>query len=177
MADSKYKKAGPASIDTPIETSVTSASRLGGAISSILILLTLGLTTYSVFMRYVLNRPPVWIDELIGYLLVAIVMIGVSEGYRLGSHISIDLLTEGLSPRWRRARWVWSDLCVLAFSIVLGVSTWEAIEFAHSFGSYSSGAIEIQTWIPQVPMLVGAVMLGIISLVRLVGRFLDGREQ
>ncbi|WP_068110784.1 TRAP transporter small permease [Tropicimonas marinistellae] len=144
----------------------------GGAISTLLILAALGLTTYSVFMRYVIGRPPVWIDDLTGMLLVALVMFGVAEAYRRGNHISIDLLTETLTHRGDILRWIWSDLCVLAFSVVLGLSTWEAIEFAHSFGSFTSGAIEIQSWIPQVPMLVGAILLGLFAIARLIGRVL-----
>ena len=145
-----------------------------GAVSTLLILVTLALTVYSVFMRYVIVRPPVWIDELVGYLLVALIALGVAEAYRRDNHISIDLLTEGLRGWKSRVRWIWSDLCVLAFSVVLGMSTWEAIEFAHGFGSYSSGAIEIQTWIPMVPMLVGSVLLGLFALARLIGRFVQG---
>jgi TRAP-type C4-dicarboxylate transport system permease small subunit len=147
---------------------------IGGILSAGLILVTLGLTVYSVFMRYVLSRPPVWADELIGYLLVAMVSLGVAEAYRRGNHISIEILTEALGKGQSRLRWIWSDLCVLAFSVVLGLSTWEAVEFAHSFGSYSSGAIEIETWKPQVPMLIGSMLLGLFSVARLIGRFTKG---
>lgn len=150
---------------------------IAGAISTLLILVTLMLTVYSVFMRYVIARPPVWIDELVGYLLVGCVSLGVAEAYRRENHISIDVLTERLSLRAGRIRWIWSDLCVLAFAIVFGLSTWEAIEFAHGFGSYSSGAIEIQTWIPQVPMLIGAILMGLFAIARLMGRFMKGAEK
>ncbi|MCT7378307.1 TRAP transporter small permease [Chelativorans salis] len=146
----------------------------GGAISTLLILAALGLTTYSVFMRYVIGRPPVWIDQLTGFVLVALVMFGVAEAYRRGNHISIDLLTDNLSRPMRRLRWIWSDLCVLAFSLVLVLSTWEAVEFAHSFGSYTSGSIEIASWIPQLPILIGGLLLGLFSVARLIGHILGG---
>lgn len=147
---------------------------IGGAISTLLILVALGLTTYSVFMRYVIGWPPAWIDQLTGFVLVALIMFGVAEAYRRGSHIAIDLLTENLSGGMRRLRWIWSDLCVLAFSIVLVLSTWEAIEFAISFESYTSGSVEIASWIPQLPLLFGGLLLGLFAIARLVGHLLAG---
>lgn len=142
-----------------------------GVLSCILILTTLALTTYAVFMRYVVGSPLVWTDELNGYLLVACIFLGATEAYRRGNHIAIDLLTEKRGPFLTRLRWIWSDLCVLGFSVVLSLSTLEAIEFARMFGSFSSGEIEIETWIPQVPMLVGAILMGLFSVARLIGRF------
>lgn len=158
------------------ERLVTPLIWFAGVLSGLLILISLALTAYSVFMRYVMARPPVWIDELIGYLLVALISLGTAEAYRRGNHIAIDLLTEGRSALVTKLRWIWSDLCVLVFAIVLGVSTWEAIEFARMFGSYASGEIEIQTWIPQVPLLLGAILLGVFAAARLVGRFFSKGE-
>ncbi|MBD1549124.1 TRAP transporter small permease [Roseibium aggregatum] len=150
---------------------------LGGAISALLILAVLCLTTYSVFMRYVLDRPPVWIDDLIGYVLVALVMLGVTEAYRGGNHISIDLLTGRLSRPMRKVQAVWSDLCVIAFSAALIVSTWDAIDFAISFDSYTSGSIEIASWIPQVPLLIGGILLALFAVARLLGRMFRGTRK
>lgn len=115
-------------------------------------------------------------DELIGYLLVALVSLGAAEAYRRKNHIAIDLLTDVLPSRLQSLRWIWSDLCVLGFSVVLAVSTWDAIEFARGFGSYSSGAIEIQTWIPQLPLLIGALLMAVFAIARLLGRLFRSRS-
>lgn len=151
--------------------------KLGGAISTALILVTLALTTYSVFMRYVMGMPPTWIDQMTGLLLVAMVMFGASEAYRLGDHIAIDLLTANLSSGMARLRAAWSEICVLAFSIVLIVSTWEAIHFSMDFGAYTSGAIEVASWIPQLPMLIGGVLLALIAIARLIAIFSKRQAQ
>lgn len=158
------------------ERALTPLAWIGGAVSTVLMLVALALTAWSVFMRYVLNRPPVWIDQFTGFLLVALVMFGVTEAYRRGQHIAIDLLTEKLSPRMQRIRWIWSDLCVLAFSAVLVISTWEAVEFAHSFGAFTSGSIQIAAWIPQLPLLIGGLLLGLFAVARLIGHLLKGAE-
>lgn len=159
------------------ERLVTPIVWLGGAISATLILAALGLTSYSVFMRYVLNAPPTWVDELTGFGLVGLVMFGVAEGYRRGNHITIDLLTSNLSPRMRKLQGVWSDLAVLAIACVLVISTLEAIHFSRDFGAYTSGAIEIGTWIVQLPILIGGALLGLFAVAKLIGRFLPEVQQ
>lgn len=151
--------------------------KLGGILATLLILFLLGLTAYAVAQRYLLNAPLLWSDELTGYLLVALIMCGASEAYRRGDHIAIDLVTGKAGSKLARVIGAWSDLAVLAVSVVLGWSAWEAISFARSFGSYSSGEIEIATWIPQIPLLIGALLLGLTALSRLLGRLAQGRLQ
>lgn len=142
---------------------------LGGVISTILIMCTFALTIYAIIWRYLLNSPPIWTDELTGYLLVAFIMFGTAEAYRRGNHIKIDLLVGKLSGNKATLALIWSDLCVLAFAVILGVSAWESIAFARVFGSFSSGAIEIETWIPQLPLLVASALLTLVSITKIIG--------
>ena len=148
---------------------------LCGSLSALLIVFILGIATYAIIQRYVLGTPLLWGDEFIGYMLVAIVMLGTAEALRKGDHIAIDLLSARTGPQMTRVLAIWSDLAVFAFAIILGWSSWVAIKFAYDFGEYSSGYIEIQTWIPQLPMLIGSVLIGLVAVTRLFERFLQGR--
>ena len=145
--------------------------RIGGALSSLLILLILGIVCYAVLQRYVLDKPLLWSDQFIGYLLVATIMLGAAEALRRGDHISIELLAERADGKWRLLIGLLSHFAVIAFAMVMGWSTWNSIEFARAFGSYSVGYIEIETWIPQVPILFGAGLLILAALVRVIGLF------
>lgn len=156
------------------EKAITSVVWCAGAISTLLILVTFVLTIISVFMRYVVSQPVVWIDQLSGYLLVSIVMFGVAEAYRKHNHIAIDLFTARLTGKAKLIKGLWSDLCVLTFAVILGISTWESIEFARVFGSYTTGDIEIESWIPQSPLMVAAILLGVFASVRFVERIAKG---
>ena len=69
-----------------------------------------------------------------------------------------------------------SDLAVLGFSIIVGISTWEAISFARMFGSYTSGHIVIETWILQTPILVGVFLLALTAIIRLSERLAGYRK-
>ncbi len=165
-ADEKHE--GAASVPSPIERLVAWPSRIFGAISSLLILTILTLVIYSIVQRYILNTPLKWGDEMLGYLLVASVMLGAAEALRRGDHIAIDLVSARAGARARKHLNLFSDLAVIAFAIVLGVSTWESVSFAYAFGSYSPGYLEVATWIPQLPMFAGALLLGLVSFARLL---------
>lgn len=143
---------------------------LGGAISAVLIIVVFAVMIYSIFMRYVMNDPLLWSDEVTGWALVAIVMLGAAEAYRQGDHIAIDLLTGHATGLWKQAVGFVSDFAVLGFAIIVGQSTWKAISFARMFGSYTSGSVVIETWIPQIPLLIGSVLLGLMAVVRLIER-------
>ena len=149
---------------------------LCGALSAVLILFVLGIVTYAIIRRYVLGAPLLWGDEFVGLVLVAIIMLGAAEALRKGDHIAIDLLSNRTGPRASHTLALWSDLAVLAFAIILGWSSWIAIKFAYEFGEYSPGNIEVQTWILQLPMLIGSILIGLVAVTRLLERLIQGRH-
>ena len=75
--------------------------------SALLVVLTLGVTAFSVFRRYVLGNPLTWSDELSGFLVVAIVMLGAAEVLRRGEHVSVDILSERAIGRKRKLLDFW----------------------------------------------------------------------
>ncbi|MCO6383293.1 TRAP transporter small permease [Oceanicola sp. 502str15] len=146
---------------------VTGLVRLCGALSTLLILWIFGQICVAVVRRYVFDAPLQWNDQMSGYLLVAVVMLGAAEALRRGDHIGIDLLTNRLSGARARAQAALAHLAVMVFAAVVGISIWDSIEFARRFGSYSIGYIEIQTWIPQLPVVLGAGLLFLTAALRL----------
>ncbi|UUP18318.1 TRAP transporter small permease subunit [Nitratireductor thuwali] len=143
-------------------------SRLGGALSAVLILVVLVATAVSVFNRYVLGRPVMGIDEATGFLVVAIVMLGAAEALRRGDHIRIDILFAHAGPRTRWWLELWSLAAVISFSTLLLVASWHTVVFSRTFGAYSTGYLSIPMWIPQSTMIVGAILLIIAALAALL---------
>ena len=62
--------------------------RTGMVLGSVLVLVTILIVVYSVFMRYVINIPQTWTDELVGYFLVATVMFGVAPKVKLAKTVT-----------------------------------------------------------------------------------------
>lgn len=150
-------------------------SRTCAALSILLILGAFALTIIAVFLRYIAQSPLLWADEVTGWLLVALISCGVGEAYRRGDHIAIDLLTVFLRGRARIVQSIFADLAVLAFAVVMFVSTKDAVAFSRMFGSYTTGHLEIAGWIPQAPLMLGAAMLGLVALSRILDT-LTGRN-
>lgn len=149
---------------------------LGGAVSTATIIALFVVTIYAIVMRYLLGSPSLWTDEVTGWALVALVMLGTAEAYRRGDHIAVDLLSSKATGFWKTLINYVSDLAVLFFGTVLGISTWEAISFAKGFGSYTNGNVEMQTWILQIPLLIGSFLLGLTAITRIAERALGLRE-
>ena len=139
-----------------------------GAVSGVLILIVLALTSVGVFMRYVLDRPIRGIDEATGFLVVAIVMFGAAETLRRSEHIQIDLVTNALRGRTRWVFDLWAYACVLVFSVVFLYTAWRTVAFTWRFGEYSTGYLEMPMWIPQATMLPGAALLGLVAILKIV---------
>ncbi|HRE20517.1 MAG TPA: TRAP transporter small permease [Rhabdaerophilum sp.] len=145
---------------------VEGLAEVGGILAALIVLIILGLITYGVAQRYFFGVPVAWAEDLSSYLLVAFVAFGAAAAYRRGDHIAIDLVPGLLGPR--RRKWVdrWSDLAVLLFAGVLGWSAWGQARFAYDFGAYSNDRLELPSWIPFVPLVIGAVLLVLLALVR-----------
>lgn len=143
-------------------------AEVGGALAALLVLIILGLITYGVAQRYFLGVPVAWAEDLSGYLLVAFVALGAAAAYRRGDHIAIDLVPSHLGPKGRK--WVgrWSDLAVFIFAALLGWSAWGQARFAYDFGAYSNDRLELPSWIPYVPLVIGSALLALSALVRFV---------
>src|SRR3970282_1009849 len=86
------------------------------ALSAAGVLTSLALIAWAVVMRYVFNRAPVWVDDVVGFMLVGIVMLAAAQVFRRGEHIGVDLLTSKLGPRAKR----WAEGWSAAAGVVVG---------------------------------------------------------
>jgi len=126
------------------------------------------LTGYSVFWRYVLGQPITWIDELSGYLVVLLIMVGVAEALRRGDHINVDLLTGRLGLRGQRLVGIWSMAAVIFVAVVLLIDGIDAVVGVYTMGLISEGYLEVPMWIPQSAIILGAVMLIVAALMAMI---------
>jgi len=149
-------------------------ARVGAVLAAVLVVAITGIVGFAVVMRYVLNQPQSWTDELVSYLLVMIIMLGAAEVLRRGEHIAVDILTERLSPRARRWVEVWGMAAVLFVAVVVGISGWKVAAFSRMMGIVSEGYMEVPIWLPQTLVPIGMAMLGLAALARLLQLLVEG---
>jgi len=137
------------------------------------ILVSLGLIAWAVVMRYVFNRPPVWTDEVVGFMLVGIVMLAAAQSLRRGEHIGVDILVARLGPRGRFWAQLWSSLSVLVVSVIFIVNGWRTAMFARQLGILTEGNLEIPVYWLQLFLPLGGLMMLLVSL-EAIARLLAG---
>ncbi|WP_374298384.1 TRAP transporter small permease [Paracoccus sp. (in: a-proteobacteria)] len=146
------------------------------AVSAALVAVGFAAVVVAVFYRYLLGAPLNGVDELTGYLVVAIASCGLGSALLLDQHIGVDILTASAGPRAGRGLEIWAALCVMACAAILTWSAWHTVLFNRDFGTYSTGPLEIPVWWVQAPMVPGGIVLGLAALMRLL-RAIRGDEK
>ena len=147
-----------------LDTLVIGICRLAMALAAIALITSLGMIVYSVGMRYVLNTPQVWVDDIVGYLLVAIVMLAAGDVMRRGEHIGVDMLTNMLGATGKRIAAVWALLAVLVTAVFFVVEGWETVSFSKMLGIRSHGHVDVPMYMVQMLIPIGGALLALASI-------------
>jgi TRAP-type C4-dicarboxylate transport system permease small subunit len=144
------------------------------AISAAGVLVALALISYAVLARYVLGQPSIWINDVVTFILVGIVMFGTAAALREGRHLGVDLFTERLHGRYQRWSQAWSMLAVLLVSLYLIVDGWQTAMFSKMLGMTTLGFVEIPLFWLQLLIPLGGLMLLLVCLDSLLRLFCGG---
>ena len=150
------------------ERLVRALAGAGVAIAAASTLVSMAVIAYSVVMRYVFNEPVPWVDELVGYLLVASVMLAAADALFHGEHIAVDVLTERLAGRGRR---IVALVGLAAVAVTAVLLAWEGVDmvaFSRMVGLRSNGYLAAPMWLPQLAVPAGAALLGVAAVVAFI---------
>ncbi|MBI2197118.1 MAG: TRAP transporter small permease [Candidatus Rokubacteria bacterium] len=137
---------------------------------------TLGLTVMvasGVVARRVFNAPFLFVEELSGYVVLAIVFLGLAHTLRVGGHVRVELLINSVGGALRTAlrgaaivlAGVWAVFFLLA-------AMYQVSEF-YTQGILSFAYLQTPLWVPGSFMVVGGLLLTlqcVALLLRLRGR-------
>ncbi|HLW12473.1 MAG TPA: TRAP transporter small permease [Casimicrobiaceae bacterium] len=151
-----------------IERLIRRLARIGLGLSAAALLASLATIVYAVVRRYVFNAPVAWTDELVGYLLVASVMLATADALFGGEHISVDIVTEKLAPRGKRVAFLFGLAAVAATAVLLIVEGVGMVRFSNMVGLRSNGDLALPLWIPQALVPIGALLLLLAALAAFV---------
>jgi TRAP-type C4-dicarboxylate transport system permease small subunit len=134
------------------------------AVSAAGILVALALIGWSVVMRYAFNRPPVWVDEVVGFLLVGIVMLAAADVLRRGEHIAVDVFTLQLRGRARLWAQAWGSLAALAAALVLVINGWQSAMFSRMLGIVTEGHLELPVFWLMLLLPLGGLLMALTAI-------------
>ena len=82
--------------------------------------------TWQVASRFAFRSPSSFTEELAGFLLIWIGLLGAAYGVRTRAHLGIDILVEQLRGGWRRGAEIAAHLLVLLFALttMVGGGIW-----------------------------------------------------
>jgi TRAP-type C4-dicarboxylate transport system permease small subunit len=124
------------------------------------------LITYDVTMRFFVNQPQVFVDEVASFLEVLVVFGGAAYTFRAGGHVRVDLLTGHLSSHAR----AWLRLLTLALGVMfLAVVIWVTTQSAMTAWRYGrvSAVMLYPLWLPMAVIPAGLTLMGLAMLVTL----------
>jgi TRAP-type C4-dicarboxylate transport system permease small subunit len=115
--------------------------------------------TYEVIARHFFNAVPLWVNDVTGYLQLAVTLLGGAYVMAREGHTRVDIVVEHSSVGiQRRLRWV-NAVLVLLVCIVLacasGYTVWDA--YQRKLGGV--GIIEVPKYVILSPIFVGTVLL------------------
>ena len=138
------------------------------AVSAAGVLMSLALIAWSVAMRYLFNRPPVWVDEVVGFMLVGIVMLAAADVLRRGEHIGVDLFTPNLGARARLWVQAWSSLSALAVALILIINGWQTAMFSRMLGIVTEGHLELPVYWLMLLLPLGGLLISLTAIEAIV---------
>ena len=139
-----------------------------GRVTAVSLLGLIGLVVWEVFLRYVLQAPTTWSNELVGYVFAGYILLG--GGYTLlhRDHVAMDIVYARLSPRARATLDVLTAGFVIIYCAVLlretAVMAYEAWETGQRANSdWSPPLFPIYLVLP-----VGAALILLQAIAKLV---------
>lgn len=146
---------------------------IGFIMSAGLIFLMSLIVAYGVVMRAFFNSPPIWVNEIGGYLLVITAFLAAGYTLNQGGHIRIDSLDSKLPPILNNIFFIINHLAVLSFSLAL---MWYGFLMVH--GSYSlnwkaSTMLGTPLYIPQSFIPLGGLLLTLQVIGLMIERWIN----
>lgn len=145
-------------------------SRVSGAVNSVgvgVLVVMMLLVTTDVVLRYFLNQPIKGTFELIEFMMVVVVVLGMAyTGVRKG-HVAVEVVVSRFSPRVQALISSFNWLVSLGLFFLI---SWKGVEYAMTL--WESGLTSSQLYVPVFPFVLvlafGAGLLGLVFLVNFI---------
>lgn len=154
----------------PLVRGLERLSEAGGYVAGAVAVLLTVLVAASVIARRLLNAPLLITEEISGYMVVAIVFLGLAYTMKAEGHIRADILLSHVPPRARAVLEIIATLIALGFAGLLLAGTWRLVAEFYTQGSLSFRYLQTPLWIPGSLLVVGSALLGLQLLAQLLKR-------
>ena len=135
-------------------------------LTATLLLIAIALNFANIVGRYIFNAPIASAEEVMLFLLVAVVFLGNSVVAWENRQIRMDVVLHALPTGFRRFFEVLADLAMIAVSVTLIVFAWPVIDMLAEFDQRSQAA-NVPLYIPQSLVPIGLGLTALLTGARL----------
>ncbi|MDZ7904785.1 MAG: TRAP transporter small permease subunit [Cypionkella sp.] len=147
-----------------------------GWLTAAILGLCFSLLIFSVFARYVAVGMQVdWIIEVVVFLTVWAVLLGVARVERRAGHIRVDFLLDHFSARMRTRAEVFGLLAALAVSVFFVYAGLQVVQDAIRWDERTESTLRIPMWMYYAALSVSFSVHSLFILQRLYGIFTGTR--
>lgn len=147
---------------------INELSRIGGLVAGVCIFAAAVASFYGVFMRYVFENPPLFVDEIEGYLLLGAIFMAWAWTLKLDAHINVAILLPHLPKRVQNL--LGAITLTVGLVWILLLTKWAfAVWYSNlELGVRSSTPMQVSLWIPQMALILGLPLFALQLIVEIV---------
>jgi TRAP-type C4-dicarboxylate transport system permease small subunit len=132
-----------------------------------MLVLSVAINFANIIGRYFLSVSIPWAEEMMLFLMIGAVFLGIGPVGWLGRHIRMDVVVSLLPPRAREAFEIFSDLVTIATCVMLVMFAWPVMTMLAELDQRSQSA-NIPLVIPQAALPLGLGLMALLVAVRLI---------
>lgn len=123
---------------------------------------------YGVLMRYVLNDPQAWVEEVARYSIIWGTFLGFGLALKHNQHIQVDILFDKLNKPMQFVLNIVATTLSIIFCLIYTYYGFVLVE-----NRYSSGMVSLDVGIPMWVVYLILPISGILFLLRFIERFVN----
>ena len=123
--------------------------------------------SYEVAARHFFGSVPLWINDVTGYLLLALTFLGGAFVMARNGHTQVDIVVEHTTPAIRRRLVLLNCVLVLCVGLVVSAIAGYTVVDSYRRNLMMMGIIDVPRWVVLSPIFVGGVLLVVERAVRL----------
>ena len=132
-----------------------------------MLVLSVAINFANIIGRYFLSVSIPWAEEMMLFLMIGAVFLGIGPVGWLGRHIRMDVVVSLLPPRARELFEIFSDLVTIATCVMLAIFAWPVMTMLAELDQRSAMA-NIPLVVPQAVVPFGLLLMALLIAVRLL---------
>ena len=131
-------------------------------VAALSFLVIVSITVVDVVLRYIFRSPIMWAYDFISWFpMVALFFFAISDSWRTGHHVRVDILVRGLAPRPRAAFNLVGTIAALSLIVLIAITGWGQFVASFNAGERLPGVIEWPLWPAKLMVSLGAALFSL----------------